>query len=882
MASKRDSQTTNRGNPLEGYQNYDKTQFAQDLLNGKISPYSKEAHQFAQQILNDQAASPASQKFAQDLLSGKLSSPPLKSAQDIAKEEPPPKTGSKTLAKGTAIDTSKLVPPPTGFPSSLFRKPPTGKDILVGDISIDPNQPLPPETQRQLLERYQNDLLAGQEALAHQKNIPAPVAHDIVALDTAFDLLKKRGHWDPKLEQQLYKDNQTALAPLKPTALSPEEQQQLMTDAAHNVLEASKIAAQGKTIPEPLRLELVKNEIKISDLRAHGGLDLNVEEQVIKQLEVDQAPLLTTPAIAAPSPPSGAVQVPPSREQLAAQPKMAFAVPKEVRSLIRKPFDAARHEVSKQAQSEVKKLAEKRTKSAAQKAVGKATKSTLMKLGSKALAIASGVGAAVLTAVGITRFLWKHKELVLAALSWLMLQLAALINLIIGSVFVLTGAVVGFVIAGPIGAVVGGAAGYALQSWLRTLGHGSTAQGLGIATKHLAGQTTAIVDATTGQVVTVVDSGIGGILSGATIVPASLVALPVFAALGTAGFMTFFVMMHILVAFTVPNPLGTTFQYPTGPNVPPGSVVPNPAQPNSQQLLDIMESAANKACIPSALLSAIMQTEGGGSFNWSDAQVTRFGGSVRWWENALLSNGTRGNCYLTHDASSTSECGRGQGYCFDACTDSGLCSGQDEYVAVYGWPSGNCSSLSGQPCKSVPSAQICPLRKTRQCTLYDVYGITQFRRVTFHGGSCTDREGLQGEPPRYGSPPASIQCLQGIASRIGITNHGPPNRCHAGDAIQATSFFIQDRAQISCPFDPTQWKIGNICAVARSYCGSCGTVADPNSSNYVTAQMYQQYPELYPCYPYYGNPGSNPEGCTSGNEGYCDKIYRLYIGSGSP
>ncbi len=302
--------------------------------------------------------------------------------------------------------------------------------------------------------------------------------------------------------------------------------------------------------------------------------------------------------------------------------------------------------------------------------------------------------------------------------------------------------------------------------------------------------------------------------------------------------LTLVVMTQILTAFTVPNPLPTQFGSPDTSKIP--GYTPDPTNPGSApdqdhniieaptNLKNIIQQAAQDACLPSAYLSAVLQTEAGGIFDYDETQVNQFNAS-NWWQTA---SSTGGNCYNTHET--TGLCGRGPtgGYCYNTCAPAGLCA---------------------------PNS--------------DVRGAAQFLNTTFYGGACNNLEGLN----------PSCQVPNTPAYYIAVHVQGDityePNRCKLSDAINASAYKLSSDSgattfgpDYSCTYNTGRWDPitdkATICLAARAYCGSCGSIENPTHPLYGTGQ---------PCEAYYGTSGSNACGNGPSSIGYCNLVYNQYI-----
>lgn len=511
--------------------------------------------------------------------------------------------------------------------------------------------------------------------------------------------------------------------------------------------------------------------------------------------------------------------------------------------------------VSHKAKGKIKKTVTK-------KIAGKASKKLVVKAGEWAIGAITGIGAALGIALGIVSFINKHKEVIFAALSYLWIQLAVLLHLILSSWMAIAGAGIGFLFGGAPGALIGGYLGYQAQQWLSSLGKDSSSgtgellhRGSGklVYTNTLTRGTIAkTINPATGNTAYVAESGISGILTGATAVPATIVGIPVFTTIGLAALGTIFVTIVIFTSFTVPN----STQAPSAAII--GEDLQcSVSQPNSTRMWTDIQIAAHDACIPVEILAAIMQTESGG-YGLTDAQYQNFS-TDGWWEHVNVDNQSV-NCYdsqyQTDSQGRPTQCG--EGYCYDTCTATGLCGS--------GGNTNTCSTTDASPDNDVctvtsPGPLPCPPPPAGstegQCSNRDVYGIMQFERSTFHGSSCLARDGINTANPD--------SCTAGYG--------GTGNRCNAQDSVFAAARYIAGRIGVSCPYDPNNWSLAQLCQAARTYCGSCGTVETS-----VTEEMYLAHPELYPCYPYYGNTGDPSGACTSTyngqTEGYCDRVFR--------
>ncbi len=204
-------------------------------------------------------------------------------------------------------------------------------------------------------------------------------------------------------------------------------------------------------------------------------------------------------------------------------------------------------------------------KNAFKKGLGSLTEKGLLKLGFSGAAAATGVGA-VVTAWNIGGFLWKQRKLLAGLLATaLSISLIFLSGLFaaIGSALVgtLAGAALGYAALGPLGIIPGAYLGYNFQTWLgQQLGIGpgqNAALAHEMATRATSGTPTVRPNPLTGRPELVRSGGLYDGLSAAGEAAANMVTVPLFTTLGIAFFGTFFVTMHILTAFTVPNPVGT-------------------------------------------------------------------------------------------------------------------------------------------------------------------------------------------------------------------------------------------------------------------------------------------------------------------------------------
>lgn len=612
-------------------------------------------------------------------------------------------------------------------------------------------------------------------------------------------------------------------------------------------------------------------------------------------------PAIVRPTI--PSPPSPPIAVAPNIGNI-------LKTPKSITQSTKKFLDSG-----KKAAGTIKRFKSlHKVGRALKKGIGNLFKKGLSAIGKLSTRGIPILGQAMLAkdVVGLINKYKKQIAIALGAITgWLLFQLSAFLSAILSSWMALVGAGIGFIVGGIPGAVAGAALGYAAQNWI-TRQWGSLTKGASEMIHNAVGQTKYLVDSATGQIVGVTETGVSGILSGATVVPAAMVGVPLAVTFGSAAFFTFFAAMHLMVAFTVPNPVGTQSIYPgyygppgTGPGGPAGGggTIPRPAPPNSSgpgSLGEAINNAAELTCVPAALIAAVLQTESGAYNDWDTDQFQKFSQN-QWWENADDGRGNTVNCYNGHytwrngfgtqsNYGSWSECQ--QGYCYDTCTETGTCGGQARYIEKHSTPVGSCASLPGEPCESFASTnnipgidnQICPLIGTRECTEYDVYGVAQFLRTTFYGDNCAYRDGT------------GPSCNQSHYATIAPLVPHVPNRCNAQDIILGNAAKLHSDAAVpepsgQCTFNQSHWTKDRICETAKSYCGSCGKVQYPNhglfndpdgdgKSNNPCASAYTDPSELP------ANPDDMSNACggwqdRNGNwiKGYCDKVYDLYVGS---
>ena len=459
----------------------------------------------------------------------------------------------------------------------------------------------------------------------------------------------------------------------------------------------------------------------------------------------------------------------------------------------------------------------------------------LLKKGGKWLAgavLSGGVATAVMIGAEVVRLLWKHKAKALAVVWYFYLMTLQLLQAImsIAVSLIVGGLVAGLVllIFGPaalaVAAVLGALA--AVITYFTT--HATPAEASAVAGEvaHSAAGSAASQATAAGQ-----QGGLGQIFGSTTAVQKEILTLTTVTYLGGMGlafFGAFFVMMHLLVAFSVPNPQETEFatgSRPGLPGSPGGSPATNP--PFSDGMTNLINDAAAKACISADYMIAIMQTESGA--NLTDAQVQEYD-TYDWWTDPSKTDGKQ-DCYQPPFGRSTTTAGcRTPAYCYD----------------------------NG----------------------YDVWGITQFLTSTFYG--CADPDGriISSYNPTQYIP--NLACRAGYVNDIiamrGEDSNYVPNRCRVGDAIYAQAAFIGRRASEipnSCQYDADKWDPANkkfLCELARSYCGSCGAIeADPS----------QKRDEEQPCKPWYLKPGDSgfaSEGCgLPGNIGYCNLVYFEYV-----
>jgi hypothetical protein len=567
-------------------------------------------------------------------------------------------------------------------------------------------------------------------------------------------------------------------------------------------------------------------------------------------------------------------------------------------------------------------------KKAAQLAVKAATK-----LGARGLIYAAGalsglatggIGTALTIGLAVAdvglALLKKFKKVALAAMLYLMYWLSWLLHSLFVLAFTVAGAALDFMIAGPLGALIGGTAGNIFGRWLYNWWNNPGGSGAAL-TNSLYGSPKYVINPITGETVIANTGGPVDILTGggigSTIVPATMVGTPMAVTFGMAAFGTFFVAMHLMTSFTVPNPIGTkspSIIYGPGNQPVP---LPDPLDPVSAALNAAIAAAAQANCVPGALIKAIMQSESA-AYGWSDTEYQNFS-TPDWWTHATVTRGGSTqtvNCYNGHytarNGYQSSQCQAG--YCYDTCTETGICGGTKTYYCAYdqnlncgdpanvGHPNCNqrcknytyppiqgatlpysravlealpanasCAGLSGKVCSSfavgAENKQICPFDRDGSgtnsnavCTDYDVYGATQFERETFYGLNCRYRDG------------SNTSCYQKNQGR---------NRCNAADVVTATAEKLSAAASAApnCGGGTTpSWTVDQICSAAKNYCGSCGQVQNPNHPLYSTSN---------PCYAIYdpvdpSTPMNWISGACGGStgEGYCDKVAKLYFGSG--
>ena len=351
---------------------------------------------------------------------------------------------------------------------------------------------------------------------------------------------------------------------------------------------------------------------------------------------------------------------------------------------------------------------------------------------------------------------------------------------------------------------------------------------------------TPVYDPSTGQVIAVKQSTLTSPINISTAIPevsTTFLLTTTVAPFLLIMVLTLIVMTQILTAFTVPNPLPTQFGSPDTSKIP--GYAPDPTNPGSApdpnrdasnppaSIKNIIQQAAKDACLPSAYLSAVLQTEAGGIFGYSDTQATEFN-TANWW---LTASSTGGNCYNTHELSGKCGVGPSGGYCYNTCAPAGLCA---------------------------PNS--------------DVRGGSQFLSTTFYGGACNNLEGLSPACKNPGTPAYYIAV--GVQDDITYV----PNRCKLSDAINASAFKLSSDSgatifgpDYSCTYNTGRWNPitdkATICLTARAYCGSCGAIENPTHPLYGTGQ---------PCEAYYGTSGSSACGGPS-TIGYCNLVYNRYL-----
>lgn len=483
----------------------------------------------------------------------------------------------------------------------------------------------------------------------------------------------------------------------------------------------------------------------------------------------------------------------------------------------------------------VKKLGNQAAKAVATKLVQIAGSAALKSITSF---ITGGTAAVFFIAKAGWDYFRKNKTKVLGLLFYLQFQLAALLKALLNPATLIStvgGAYLGGTVGGITGAAAGGAVGFAGEKALTSqFGTATNAAGEIAHTVTEGAVTQTAINPMSGNIIQVRS---GGLLDAVTpeLPGTAFFATTVVGPFATVFILAFFTLMTIFSSFTVPNPQAPQWGIPGNSNVPeffpspgapPGSNPPPGQDDNAYTgpLRDIISEAATKACIPSAFLTAVMQVEARGAFNFDQSQITRFD-TYNWWQNAQPGNL---NCY---SADLGGECRTG--YCYDTCSTSGLCG-------------------------------------------VDVRGVTQFVSTTFYGSQCTSLEGLgTGNSCKAVNSPAHF-----ITSKIRNDDTYVPNRCRVTDAIYAGAFLLARNSQAvgfnaaddySCTYDANRWAPDaakeSICRAARAYCGSCGLVESPSHQYHNTGQ---------PCESVYG--GSPSSACGGADSiGYCNLVYQNYV-----
>lgn len=486
------------------------------------------------------------------------------------------------------------------------------------------------------------------------------------------------------------------------------------------------------------------------------------------------------------------------------------------------------------AMSRVKTLTSKvvsAPKKLVQKAIAKTAAKVAAKLGLKALlgAVSAGIGwlAYIPDAIGLLRRHWKKIIPAYFGMSFLLSLLNPLTWIAFG-----WRAITNWFTGGATGAAASQAA--ATGSVVPTLSPGAMAQAV---TTGSAQQVNVARSATTGQIQGIQTQQIAFVPSETLMTTSTPFLLT--SAVGPFGLvfvLTLIIMTQMLTAFTVPNPLPTQFGATdnsaipglpvptpgsgTGPGQGDGSIKDAPA--NMQTLLS---NSAQKACLPTALLAAVLQVESS-ALNYRADQVTQFN-TPDWW----LANASRANCYDNNSLGGDCKAG----YCYDTCAFVSCAAGAE------------------------------------------VRGASQFEKATFYGTKSCDPQGIAPYCTIADNSPASF-----VAHAKEDSDY-VANRCLLSDAILASAYKLaRDSGNVtfgsgfSCTYNAARWDPNtakaSICLASRAYCGSCGAIENPSNPNYGTGQ---------PCEPYYrkyGEPGYASTSCGGESSlGHCNMVYNNYI-----
>jgi hypothetical protein len=176
-------------------------------------------------------------------------------------------------------------------------------------------------------------------------------------------------------------------------------------------------------------------------------------------------------------------------------------------------------------------------------------------------------------------------------------------------------------------------------------GFGILTAGLGILSK--AGTFLSAISSTTGAFLSGAAHTLSGVLSGLTSIslPASLPLIGVGGGIGVVAATTVFTLMTTSTAFVQPS---TPFRYTK--QLPPTAI-----KPECESLVTRIEEAAQKYCVPTAILMAISRMEASGVWGWRCEEIERYS-TDNWWQNATEEEKNRG-------------------YCYDTCARTGLCTG---------------------------------------------------------------------------------------------------------------------------------------------------------------------------------------------------------------